>query len=297
MHDFLRAIGFSRIRDKWDLMDLIDEVNSSPDNKYSADIAEREGILFGERSRDFAENAGVAIRGEYFEDEDFSCEYYFPYYTGHYVSMTDELTVEKLVDKEDYDGIVYCTEQGVSLIFHLNRLGDIAGSELYFENEKKVGVIENAKIRLSALSVSGKVLIPLYRSDRQIIKRRREIKRRSRIIEAARGGSREAINNLTIERLDTYAQAIRRLGKEDVLSIVESYVMPYSISCDQYSVLGDIVDLNECINGYTGERLCQLTVNCNGLPIDICMNRADLEGVPQVGRRFLGNIWLQATVD
>ena len=41
------------------------------------------------------------------------------------------------------------------------------------------------------------------------------------------------------------------------------------------------------------EELVQMTVECNNIQFDICINRADLLGDPAVGRRFKGTIWLQ----
>ena len=46
-------------------------------------------------------------------------------------------------------------------------------------------------------------------------------------------------------------------------------------------------------NIVTGEEICQLTVDCNDMQFDICINKKDLLGEPEVGRRFKGLIWLQ----
>ena len=43
----------------------------------------------------------------------------------------------------------------------------------------------------------------------------------------------------------------------------------------------------------TGEQVYQLLVNCNDLIYDVCINKLDLLGEPQPGRRFKGNIWMQ----
>ena len=46
-------------------------------------------------------------------------------------------------------------------------------------------------------------------------------------------------------------------------------------------------------NILTGEKLCQMTIECNDIQFDVCINCADLLGEPAVGRRFKGLIWLQ----
>ena len=107
----------------------------------------------------------------------------------------------------------------------------------------------------------------------------------------------EAIESLTMEDMDTYAMISRRIQNEDILSIVDSYLMPYSMECDQYRILGKILSVREIRNTHTGEILYRMTLNCNDLIFDICINRADLLGEPMAGRRFRGRIWLQGNIN
>ena len=39
-----------------------------------------------------------------------------------------------------------------------------------------------------------------------------------------------------------------------------------------------------------------LKLNCNEVIFDVCINSLDLYGVPEVGRRFKGKIWMQGSV-
>jgi len=301
MHDYLRAVGFSSIRDKKDLERLLNTVVGAPESESEESISDS-GAVYAEKSRDFAQNAGITVRGDFNENGIFTSEYYFPHYYGRNISLNEDLTAQKHADREEYDGICDLMDLGVSLIFHLNRLDDYNGDGVEYEKDESSGTdcatryISNASVKLSALSTSGKVLIPLLRSSGQINKKRQHGVRHTRMIEAAKMGSQEAIENLTIEQLDTYAQAVKRLDNEDVLSVVETYFMPYGIACDQYSVLGDIIDCRMVCNQVTGETLCQMLVSANDIMLDICINKEDLTGVPEAGRRFLGNIWLQGVL-
>lgn len=65
---------------------------------------------------------------------------------------------------------------------------------------------------------------------------------RNQLIEAARRGDEDAIESLTLEDMDTYTTISRRIQKEDVFSLVDTYFMPYGVECDQYSVLGEITE-------------------------------------------------------
>jgi hypothetical protein len=84
---------------------------------------------------------------------------------------------------------------------------------------------------------------------------------------------------------------------EDVFTLVDTYIMPYGLECDLYSVMGEILDVNQKDNDLTGEEICILTLNCNDLVFDICINKKDLVGEPLKGRRFKGTIWLTGKID
>ena len=116
------------------------------------------------------------------------------------------------------------------------------------------------------------------------------------LIAAARDGDEDAIESLTLEDIDMYSMLSKRIVNEDVLSIVDSYFMPYGIESDQYSVLGEILNYYYTENTITGQKICVITVDTNDLVYDICINEKDLMGVPLVGRRFKGTIWLQGYV-
>ncbi len=84
---------------------------------------------------------------------------------------------------------------------------------------------------------------------------------------------------------------------EDIYSIVESSFTPYGSESDNYTILGTITDLDSLFNEMTGEEIYHLSVSCNDLVFQIVINKVDLLGEPQVGRRFKGNVWLQGFVD
>ncbi len=58
------------------------------------------------------------------------------------------------------------------------------------------------------------------------------------------------MESLTMEDMDTYSMISQRIVTDDVLTIVDSYFMPYGIECDQYHVMGDIQDIEKTVNKY-----------------------------------------------
>lgn len=118
-------------------------------------------------------------------------------------------------------------------------------------------------VTVSGLASEGKILFPLQK-DKEAVKVERELsKNRTNLIAAARNGDEEAMESLTMEDMDTYSMISQRIVTDDVLTIVDSYFMPYGIECDQYNVLGEILDIMKFKNILTGEEICQMTIESN----------------------------------
>lgn len=290
MHDYLRAIGFSQIKENKDVRELLKVIMLHPTAEF---VTSDKHSVFGEKVKEFASRMGIGVRGEYDEDGNFHTSYYFPYFKGSQVTMNEEVTIEKQPDKDDYSGVCDHIKLGVSLIFQLLNITDYM-DHLQFN---KGSVFQNAPVCLSALSTSGKVILPIMHTLSDVRRTRDASIKRERMIAAAREGDQEAIESLTMEDIDTYAEISRRVKQEDILTIVESYFMPCGISCDQYGIMGDILSVEKVQNTMTGEWIYMLTIECNSIVFDLCINEKDLMGEPLPGRRFRGNVLMQGMVD
>lgn len=285
MHKFLRAIGFSDITKK-DLDILIEEIKERPElMKVTTDS---EGNEFGEFSREFAPNMGIIVRGSYLEDDSFEVEYYTPYFLGSQVTTQEPIDIEKHSEKESYAGVCDDPRIGVTLIFYLQNVAD------YLSVRKAHSSDVNGGALLAGLSVDGKILLPEVK--KAVKAGRPNQKDRSQLISEARDGDEDAIESLTLEDMDTYSMLSKRVMNEDILTIVSSCFMPYGIESDQYSVLAEIVDLLEIENSLTSDIIYCMKLKCNDMVFDVCINKKDLMGEPEIGRRFKGNIWMQGTV-
>ena len=105
------------------------------------------------------------------------------------------------------------------------------------------------------------------------------------------------MEHLTLHDMDIYSSLSKRIMKEDILSIVETSFMPYGIESDQYMVIGEILNCIKSENNITKEVIWIMTLNCNDLIFDICINEKDLIGEPKAGRRFKGRIWMQGRIN
>ena len=84
---------------------------------------------------------------------------------------------------------------------------------------------------------------------------------------------------------------------EYLYSIVDTCFMPTGMECDQYSIIGDILEVNKLHNTLTNEAMWQFLIECNDVQFGVLINQSDLLGEPTVGRRFKGDVWLQGCVD
>lgn len=289
MHKYLRAIGFSQITNRNQIEELMKYVvmNSSERIFTSHDDI----FMFAEYRKEFADHLGIIVRGEFDEENHFYQDFYFPYLIGSKVSSTEEISIERHAEKETYSGVCDDIKVGVSLIFYLQNVLEY----IKMNNANKIPY-SGTKLILSALSVSGMIMMPLSKNDIDIAKDKKATDFRKELIKKARLGNEEAIETLTLEDMDTYTNLSKKILKEDIYTLVDTSFMPYGVECDHYSVLGEILDLKVVQNELTKEELYLMSINCNELCFDLCINKKDLLGEPEIGRRFKGVIWLQGKI-
>ena len=285
MHSYLRTIGFSNLS-KSELEEILEEVVTNYDEKFVTESFSDH--LYAEFSKNYGCDCGITVCGEYDENNEFQMEYYYPFLRGTGVTTQENVIIEKHADKESYAGACDDLRIGVTMIFYLQN-----GLEYIHERNKMNLGQSGMPLTLSGLAKEGKILLPVKKDKKQVAREKELAKNRFSLIAAARKGDEEAMENLTMDDIDTYSMISKRIVTEDVFTIVDSYFMPYGIECDKYNVMGEIVDCVSFRNILTGEEIYQMTIESNDMQFDICINKDDLLGEPQVGRRFKGIIWLQ----
>jgi len=290
LHTFMRAIGFSKYTDRKNIKELIRNIVKNSDERgYTLN---EDGIMLGEFCKNFANDMGIAVCGEFDEEDKFVYEYYYPYLRGTGITSTEDVSVERHAAKESYAGVCDDIKLGMTMIFYLQNMIPYVNA--------KVGdklPIKGTTLTIAALSTSGTIMMPIKKDPFLVSQVKKESVNRSKLIVAARRGDEDAIEKLTLEDMDMYTTISKKIQKEDVYSIVDTYFMPYGVECDHYSVLGEITAVQERTNSLTGEEIFILTLLCNELTFDVAINKIDLFGEPQVGRRFKGFIWLQGKIN
>ena len=289
-HRFLRSIGFSEARNRKDIKKILKLVLMSPTEKQYVTLPD--DSIAVEYRKDFSDTFGIAVCGEFSDDADFDYEFYYPYFKGQYVSTTTDIELERLAEVESFEGVFDDTRIGISIIFRLqNRLDYL---KLLMRDD--VTVVRNA-VTLSGLAESGTILLPIKKDKHQVIQEKKDTIERNKLIADARAGDEIAMETLTLKDIDIYSTISRRIMTDDVFTLVDTYVMPCGLECDIYSVMGEILDMKDMSNDLSGEDVCVMTLNCNDLVFDVCINKTDLIGEPMKGRRFKGTIWLTGKID
>ena len=290
MHHYLPSIGFKKINSRKKLSDLLQEVETS--FTHHELIAAEEEIDLCEFTKEYGAGIGIAVFGNLDMEEYFERQYYYPFFYGTGITSYEDVMVEKRIDRDAYIGICDDVKIGINLYFHLQNTME------YLREFAMLGTsIRHSSVTLSALCNAGIVLLPVMKSKVQEKRQQQEVENRKLLVSAARTGDQQAIESLALDDIDIYSQVSKRLTKEDIFSIVDTYIMPNGIECDTYSILGTILELSMIENEYSKEALYIMKLDVNDLKFDLCVPAEHVIGEPEIGRRFKADIWLQGRVN
>ena len=290
MHTYLRAIGFRDCKSRQQLEDIYRCTLNTPNRKIMTTISVDTSLLQFEK--DFGKDFGLSLIGEYDINGALSIEHYFPYMKGQRIMQFENIIIQKQTDKESYAGVCEDYHLGMTIIFYIINIADYAKSKwLNYSNRK----IKN--VRFSGLCINGVILLGMHHTKQEIAIDAKGRERRNHLLESAREGDMDAMEQLTYDEMNTYTSISSRIIREDVLSIIDTSFMPCGVECDHYMIIGNIYAVEKLQNTYSREIVYNLLVEANGLVINVCINEADLQGEPRVGRRFRGEIWLQGVVN
>ena len=290
MHKYLSAIGFKHIETREQLNKLLKFTETSFQDEKTVKV--KDDMEVSERIKHFTKDMGLMIVGSYDQDDQYEREHYIPFFLGKGEKKFDEIAIERHIAKNSYAGACEYPGIGITIIYYLQNAVEYL-SELKYHQLNK----DSVSITLSGLASEGKILLPVIQEKVSFVEKEESFKRHSKLIKEARSGDENAIESLTMQEMDTYSMISKRIENEDVLSIVSTYFMPCGLECDQYSILGEILKYEKRENSLTKEKLYVMTLDCNGLEFDVCINGEDLMGEPEIGRRLKASIWLQGRMN
>lgn len=296
MHLYLGAVGLESIDTNNKLNSLLKSIikeETERDNiRYAAAPTKKESVYLAQIKHYFSESSGISINGFYSpKRKSFKMDYYFPFLDSRSEFCESDIIVSRKTEREAYNVLADEPGRGIALIFHMsNPIG-------FLEKNKGCSEFHNKRIKLSGMSNEGKILLPVNKTERQLKKYQKSKSERNKLIDLAEQGDKMAMDDLAVRDIFMYSDIYKRIQKEDMFSVVDSTFMPSGFECDIYSVVGNIIDYSIIENCLTKEECYVLMLECNGIRLDVCINKSALYGVPEIGRRFKGRIWLQGEVE
>lgn len=291
MHDYLRAIGFSKYNTKKKLVRLLSKLLQLQEDFHKKAVKLENGQILAEIRAYYGDHIGINWYGTLQMPCDFDFDFFIPFVEPDLPPTESEhLTVIKKKDGPSCVGSCEDYRMNMSLVFQ------VLNSAYSLKLAKKDLHYTDSTVAFSALSIEGSILLPVAKSMEDIEKNKQETVLRRELITAARNGDENAVEALTFDDMETYMQLSNRIQNEDILSIVDSTFMPHSYEHDLYSVVCDIADVRLDTNVMTGEQIYELDIVFNDIHFRVGINKEDLVGEPLPGRRFKGIIWLLGTV-
>lgn len=322
MHKYLRAVGFSQFVKKSQIDDFFEK--NLKDESLISTYMSQDMRLCGQYNIAVCNGAGISVIGEQGKNQLTLIDFYYPYLKGYDYTLIQECTIEKHSDKESYAGIIDDYRIGIALIFYLTN-GNVYNSLI---KTHKISDIKIDKIYLSALSVSGRIILPIDKKelsenefeDKDKVNPQYEYDDVDDENDDEDDDDDDApIATKLIGDMDDFSDGLgmkpisigigiklprnpigyqeNRLKNEDLYSIVETSLVPCGIECDKYQIVAEILSVNRKVNKFTDETMVEMRVDTMGLQFNLMINENDLEGEPLPGRRFRGIIWLLGEVE
>ncbi len=298
MHKYLRSVGLSGYKTRKELADVIKEAIYHTDCRMN-DSTDTLNVMELQFDKSFtsdinkdATGAGISVIGEWdLVSENLLIEHYSPYFMKLEKSTNGIIDVAPLVENEAYAG-VFQEPCGNSIIFYIQNIIEVR--KAYKEaGEKK---LQYGKVYFNALSLEGEVLLPINISAPSIIHEGRRINKNAELREKYDLGDDDAGVELNYRESLLMEEIQRRIPEDDILSVVESTLLPVGVDCEIYELIGQIMNVSYLKNYITKENIVVLEVASAGYDIQVCINKEDIKGEPKIGRRFKGIIWLMGFV-
>jgi len=293
LNKYMRAIGFNRTESIEESRRITAETVRH--NNVSNVFKLPGGEVFAEFVRYYAPGIGVSVCGYYEGPDNFCPEYCLPFVKTQMGGSREPVRFTEHSWRRSFAGTCDESSFGTVCIFHLINISDYMKAS-QAAALKGIPFVKTETVHFSGLSLSGKVLLPVYMSETERDAYEDEVMAHQLSVLAARKGRDEEIESLNLKELEYLDKTRKAIKKRDVYSIAVNCLAPAGVECDQYKMIADIVYAEKLKNQLSGEEFWKLSLECCGVAFSVCINCKDLLGEPKAGTRFSGTIWMQADV-
>lgn len=285
MESYLRAIGFSNF-DEDELQDLRDYVFKNADKRFT--LGRRKMRM--ECHKNVGPGLNLRLMGILTENGKKMTESaLFPgasadkdLFLREFVSDFGDNTPEVSITYEDINSN--------------NELKFVLQNPLEYRNspfEKYLNYKSELKrINIAALSTNATILLPVHKDDAA----NKEKQVHSNLVLKAKKDTPGAKEDLLMYEDNSLRIIHERLKDEDLLTVVDSYILPIDNEPHIYDILGTIGRIATVQNSMTGEYIYKIDVDAAGVKIQIFINKYDILGIPIVNMRFMGKCMLQGVL-
>ena len=298
MNKYLEAIGFKNIRTRKQAERVSTDTILHFDEKKL--YLNEQGAMIGVFSKEFGEDMGLVVTGEFDEKGNYHPSSTNPYLHSEVISSESFIEIEKRRAGEEYAACCDDYHFGSAIVFHMINAGEYMVNQFRVKKNDSSSTytppLYPANVRLTALSVDGSVILPVLKSAYEAEEISRRTEEHADMAARARLGDEDALDGLAEFEYNNMEMIQNRVYEEDLLTIVDTSLVPSGMEADEYRVLGTITDCKLTKNNETQELVWQMYIKACGIPLRVAIHYDRLRGHPLPGRRFRGTIWLSGEV-
>lgn len=282
-----RAMGFSNIKTLVQMNHYIKIILAEFDRQYVLGRSDCETYV--EYCKKFGNNFGLAAQGLINEDDKIVITSCMPHcFSQSHIHCRALQVVQRGKSGQKYVATGEEEKTGNSFVFQLQNQRE------YTEHDKMLPA--GLRVNIYGLCSSGTVILPIAKDAEALACHEEEERLHNGLVQQAQAGDKNA-EKLLLEHDERVRERIReRLEEEDVLSVVEGFLLPVTNKETVYSILGDILTVEKQQNTATKEMVYSLTLHTVGTNLTVFINEEDVMGLPMEGMRFMGICQLQGRI-
>lgn len=305
LNDFHKSIGLASIvESKRKMNRLLRLASFSPDFLFEAE-KDKKGRIYFDRYKLLGSGFGICVHGYRkmrINKEGKPVEKHMVTDWGVFAQGHEDNQVSYVFVDNDADQVAYCFAEdktsGNAFEFRIANSLEVLNTYKKLDNSDHVTLFEGniSKVNVAMLMIFGTVLLPVAKNEEAKKFRDKEEAIQKELMARARLGDAEAEQSLHNMAKEQEIDLRERLAHEDLLSVFEGYFLNLVEQSGIFSILADIVNVEQLTNEASGEKLYRLTVMITGTKITLYINEDDLIGMPSSGMRIMGLGLLQGSV-
>ncbi|MCL2575083.1 MAG: DUF3881 family protein [Defluviitaleaceae bacterium] len=299
-----KALGLAEIADdKRKINKILRQASFSPDFMFEC-AEDKKGRIFFDRYKYLGDGFGINVIGYRkmrTDKEGKRVEKHVVMEWDIFAQSTEDNFVTNTFIDIDYLQMGYCfaddAASGNAFEFRINNMLQL------YDEYKKLPTFEHVmdfeagilSVNMAMLIMYGTVLLPVDKSDTEEWINPEEDLRKD-LLSRAKDGDANAEYILHQMAIEQESELSERLANEDLLSIFEGYFLNLVEQSGIFSILADILSVEELTNEVSGEKIFRITTSITDTKIAVYINDKDLIGVPSAGMRLMGFGLLQGSV-